>query len=131
MSNERAGRFADALQDLERGGDVDGFVSAVFAEDAELLRPETDQQERGSAGAKSFWTQYLGQFDQVSSEFSRVLEQGSLGVLEWTSTGKVSGGAPISYAGVSLLDFDADGRVTRFATYFDTAQFARIGSADE
>ena len=134
MPNERAGRFADALQGLERGGDVgavDAFVSAVFADDAELSRPETDQQERGSAGAKAFWTQYLGQFEEVSSEFSRVVEEGSLGVLEWTSTGKVPGGAPISYRGVSLLDFDSDGRVSRFATYYDTAQFARIGSADE
>lgn len=131
MPNERAGRFADALQGLERGGDVDGFVSAVFAENAELLRPETDQQEQGSAGAKAFWTQYLGQFDEVSSEFSRIVEQGNLGVLEWSSTGKVSGGAPLSYRGVCLLDFDEDGRVTRFATYFDTAQFARIGPADE
>ena len=131
MPNDRAAKFAQALTQLERAGDVDAFVSAVFAPDVALLRPETDQQESGHQGAVSFWTQYLGQFEEVSSEFTRTVEDGGLGVLEWTSTGKVSGGAPISYRGVSLLDFGDNDLVTRFATYFDTAQFARIGSADE
>ena len=124
MSDTRVTKFATALQDLETGGDVDAFVSTVFADDAELLRPETDQQVQGIAGAKTFWTQYLAQFDQVSSEFTRVTEAGDLGVLEWRSQGKAVGGGDISYRGVSLLDFDEQGRVRRFSTYFDTAQFA-------
>ena len=124
MSNERVSKFAAALQDLENGGEVDGFVAAVFADDVELFRPETDQQVQGTSGAKAFWTQYLSQFEQISSTFTRVTEDGDIGVLEWQSNGRVAGGAAISYRGASLLDFDDQGRIRRFSTYFDTAQFA-------
>ena len=124
MSSEKVSKFAAALQDLENGGEVDGFVSAVFTDDVELFRPETDQQVQGTSGARTFWTQYLSQFEQISSTFTRVAEDGNLGVLEWTSNGRVAGGAAISYRGASVLEFDDQGRVRRFSTYFDTAKFA-------
>ena len=124
MSNERASSFAAALQDLESSGDVDEFVAAVFTDQVQLLRPETGQQVHGVAGAKEFWTQYLGQFLHISSQFDRVAEDGALGILEWTSSGRLADGTDISYCGVSVLDFDSDGYVTRFSTYFDTAKFA-------
>lgn len=122
MSNDRAQAFADALQQLESGGDVDAFVG-VFTDDVTLVRPEVDQQVEGTDGAQQYWRQYLAQFDEVHSTFSRVVDSGELGILEWTSEGALAGGAPITYRGVSLLDFDDDGRITRFSTYFDTAQF--------
>ena len=49
-------------------------------------------------------------------------DQGDLGVLEWTSTGTLTTGREVSYAGVSLLEFSGD-LVQRFATYYDTAAF--------
>jgi ketosteroid isomerase-like protein len=121
MATNRTEEFADALHELESGGDLDAFV-AVFADDVELYRPETSQHLDGIGGARSFWEQYLATFDHISSDFSRVVD-GGVGVLEWTSTGELAGGTPISYAGVSLLDFDEAGKVTRFATYFDTQAF--------
>ena len=121
MTTNRTEEFAAALHELESGGDLDAFV-AIFADDVELYRPETQQHLDGVAGARSFWEQYLATFDQISSDFSRVVD-GEVGVLEWTSTGQRSGGSPITYAGVSLLDFDDAGKVTRFATYFDTQAF--------
>ena len=127
MTANRTEEFAAALHTLEDGGDVDAFV-AVFADDVELLRPETQQQLDGIAGARDFWTQYLATFDHVSSDFSRVVD-GEVGVLEWTATGRLSGGQDISYTGVSLLDFDDAGKVSRFATYFDTQAFTRPTTA--
>jgi hypothetical protein len=125
MANQRAQAFADAVQQLESSGDVDAFVSGRFADDAQLFRPETGQELTGTDGATQYWQQYLGQFDEVHSEFDRVSGgDGSPAVLEWSSAGKLSGGAPIEYRGVSLVDFDDQGHVTRFATYFDTARFA-------
>ena len=121
MVAHRSEQFAAALNALEDGGDLDDFVS-LFADDVELYRPETGQQLDGPSGARSFWEQYLATFDRIRSDFSRVVD-GEVGVLEWTSTGRLASGADITYAGVSLLDFDESGRVTRFATYFDTQAF--------
>ena len=53
---------------------------------------------------------------------ARIAEAGDEGVLEWRSTGRLSAGRDIDYQGVSLLTFDGD-RVSRFATYYDTAAF--------
>ena len=123
MAHHRAQRFAEALQRYEQDGDVEQFVGDVFADDVELLRPEQEQVQHGRDGARSFWQQYRGQFQKVHSEFDRVVEGGDLGVLEWRSDGERATGGGISYRGVSLLDFDGEGRVRRFATYFDTAAF--------
>lgn len=127
MTTNRTQDFADALHELESGGDLDAFV-AVFSDDVELHRPETRQELDGMDGARSFWQQYLATFDQISSDFSRVVD-GEVGVLEWTSTGQRAEGDPITYTGVSLLDFDDAGKVTRFATYFDTQAFVRATTA--
>lgn len=114
--------FADRLLALESDGDVESFVSATFAEDVELQRPETGQRLTGQQGALTFWTEYLDRFAAIRSSFSRV-HHGDLGVLEWTSDGQLSNGTDISYAGVSLLEFDESDQVTRFATYYDTRLF--------
>ena len=120
---DRAQTFADQLNELEAGGDVDRFVTAVFATEVELVRPEAHQQLAGQDGARTFWTQYLAHFDSIRSEFSRVADSDGLGVLEWRSTGRLRTGSDIAYAGVSVLDFDGEGLVRRFATYYDTTPF--------
>jgi ketosteroid isomerase-like protein len=52
-----------------------------------------------------------------------VVDAEALGELEWVSEGRLASGRPVSYAGVSLLEHDDDGKVVRFATYYDTAAF--------
>jgi ketosteroid isomerase-like protein len=123
MATDRAPAFAEALQTFEQDRDLDAFAR-VFAPDAELLRPEQRSGEQGEDGLRTFWQQYLDQFATIRSEFSRVAEAGPLGELEWTSKGSLGGGAEVEYEGVSLLEFGDDGRVTRFATYYDTAALA-------
>ncbi len=127
MPDNRASAFADALQQFEQDGDLDTFIR-VFTDDAELLRPEQRSGETGSAGAKAFWQAYLDQFGEIRSTFSRVVEAGNLGELEWSSSGTLGNGTDVEYEGVSLLEFAEDGRVSRFATYYDTAALsARLG----
>ncbi|MDP9496635.1 MAG: nuclear transport factor 2 family protein [Actinomycetota bacterium] len=117
-----AQRFADALQELERTRDLDAFVQ-MFSDEAHLVRPEGRGDVTGKDGARQFWQAYLDQFDEIGSRFSRIEQDGRLGELEWTGTGRLRTGRPLSYAGVSLLEVDDDGLVTRFATYYDTAAF--------
>ena len=126
MANDRASAFAEALQQFEQDRDLDRFAG-VFAADAEVLRPEQRPDAgdaRGSDGVRGFWQQYLDQFGRIRSEFSRVAESGPLGELEWTSRGSLGSGRDVEYSGVSLLEFDASGKVRRFATYYDTAALA-------
>jgi ketosteroid isomerase-like protein len=127
MPENRASAFAEALQTFEQDRDLDAFAR-VFAPDAELLRPEQRGGEQGEDGVRTFWQQYLDQFASIRSEFSRVVGSGPLGELEWTSKGSLGSGNEVEYEGVSLLEFDDQGRVTRFATYYDTAALAhRLG----
>ena len=123
----RAQQFADALQRLERDRDLDAFLTQ-FADDVSLLRPEPGSEEQGTEGARRFWTAYLDQFDEIASSFSRVVDGDSLGELEWTSEGRLATGRPLSYAGVSLLEHDGEGKVSRFATYYDTVPFVEPGT---
>ena len=114
--------FADQLTGLESNGKVEEFVSAVFAADVELVRPETGQRLHGHDGARTFWEEYLAQFNRVHSTFNRVSD-GEVGVLEWASSAQLLNGTDIRYTGVSLLDYDEQGKVRRFSTYYDTRVF--------
>ncbi len=116
-------RFAAALQRLESDRDLEPFL-AQFADGVTLLRPEQGGQEQGTDGARRFWQAYLGQFEQIGSTFGRIVDAGPYAELEWVSEGALRTGRPITYAGVSLLEHDDDGKVVRFATYYDTAAFS-------
>lgn len=127
VTDNRAQTFAEALQQFEKDRDVDAFAQR-FTDDAELVRPEQGGATSGSQGVRGFWTAYLDQFGQISSSFRRVVEAGDLGQLEWVSQGTLGSGTDVEYAGVSLLEFADDGRVRRFATYYDTEALAvRLG----
>ena len=119
--NARAQRFADALQKFESSGDTADIVEE-FASGAELTRPEADRGD-SETDASTFWEAYRAQFDGIETTFSAVDETGDRGVLEWSSTGSLASGRDITYRGVSLLTFDGDDKVARFATYYDTAAF--------
>ena len=118
----RAQHFAQSLQELERSGDLDAFLD-VFADEVHLVRPEPGGTESGRDGARRFWQAYLDQFEHISSDFGRVVDAEQIGELEWVSEGKLATGRDITYAGCSLLEHDDDGKVSRFATYYDTVPF--------
>jgi ketosteroid isomerase-like protein len=118
--------FADALLSFESGGDV-SELAALFTEGAELVRPEA----AGLADpddAADFWNSYRKQFHEISTEFGHVQEGQDHASLEWSSSGSLSTGRSIAYRGVSLLHFDSDGKIDRFATYYDTAAFLEPSS---
>lgn len=117
-----AQRFADALQQFESSGDGDA-LREQFSDSPELLRPEVDKTGSSSSDTAAFWDAYLEQFDEIRTEFTHVVESDQHAALEWTSTGRLSTGRDIEYRGVSLLSMSGDGRVERFATYYDTAAF--------
>ncbi len=124
-----ARRFMSALDELDSSSDA-GSITSLFAESAELLRPEVDKAGSSNQDPDQFWTDYRNQFSEVSTEFGEVQETDSFAALEWRSTGKLSTGRDIEYAGVSLLSLDDDGKVKRFSTYYDTAAFLEPADTD-
>jgi ketosteroid isomerase-like protein len=113
-----AARFIEALRAVEEGGDVERMV-ALFDDDAEISNPHDIAPHRGREGARRFWQAYRDSFEQIRSDFSKVVQGENTAMLEWTSTGRVVSGEPVTYSGVSVLE-TRDGRVHRFRAYFDT-----------
>lgn len=117
MADELVQRFIDALEHLERTGDVER-MAGLFAEDAELGNIAGSRTFKGPDGAREFWRMYLSNFGEVRSDFRRVIATDDGAALEWNSRGKGADGEPFEYAGVTLLDL-RDGELARFHSYFD------------
>ena len=113
--------FVEALRLVEERGDVDAMVG-IFHADAEASSPTHAEPLRGESGVRHFWTAYRDAFDEIRSEFSKIVEgPDGTAMLEWTSRGRLRGGEGFSYSGVTVLEL-RDGRVRRFRAYFDPAQ---------
>jgi ketosteroid isomerase-like protein len=125
--DDKAQAFMRAVQEMERTRDVEVLVR-LFADDADVGNPMLQKFERGRDGARSFWREYLGAFREIGSEFTDTRIAMHSAALEWKSNGALPDGAPLTYRGVSLVDFDDAGRVRRFRTYYDTAAFLPDGS---
>lgn len=109
-----------ALQSTEQQRDPAPLVE-LYTEDgtSENLTRET---HRGHDGAQQFWTAYLGNFQDIRSEFTHHADGERLGVMEWVSRGTLKDGRPIEYRGVSIIEKDGE-RVAAFRTYYDSAAF--------
>lgn len=130
MSNLRqshAERFMGALQSAERSHDPAPLVD-LFDDDSELHTLAKTEVARGRDGAAQFWSDYLKVFEQVRSEFTRVVSDGRGASMEWVAEGKLANGKPIRYRGVSVIETDGD-RVKAFSTYYDTAAFVTTTAA--
>ena len=118
--------FIEALRELEETHDLERMVSLVD-ESAEISNPMDTAPHRGEDGARRFWRAYRDSFEEIHSDFSRIVESGDAAMLEWTSRGVLRGDQPITYEGVSVLDIRG-GKVQRFRTYFDARAFEHAAS---
>lgn len=117
-ANADAARFIGALHDIETKGDVEGMV-ALFDDDAVIQNPRDPAPQFGREGARRFWRTYRDSFEEIHSDFSKVVTTDDTAMLEWTSTGRSIGGERVVYSGVSVVEM-RDGLVHRFRAYFDT-----------
>ena len=120
---ELTDRFIEALHRLHADRDVEGLVS-LFGEHATLSKLGSQHEAEGPDGARRFWQDYRDVFDAIEATFTHTVADGTTVALEWTSTGSLPGGHPLSYAGVSVLEGDGE-QLTGFRTYYDSAAFVR------
>jgi ketosteroid isomerase-like protein len=124
---KKAERFVRALEQAEREHELGPLVE-MFSDDAELRRINSEEPYHGSSGARDFWSEYLGLFQEICSRFNHVVEADGTAVLEWEASGRFESGAPIHYRGVSVIEFEGD-KVRAFRTYYDSAAFTQHAHA--
>ena len=117
MSREVADSFVEALWKLEEEEDVEPLVQ-VHTEDCEVGNVSVSETFNGHDGLREFWKEYRRTFGEMKSVFRNVIVTEDQAALEWT-TESTSNGDPVSYDGVSVLEFEGD-KVRRFMAYFDT-----------
>ena len=123
MSQQLAERFIEALGRLESAREVEPLVE-LFAEGCEVGNVVSPEKFEGREGARRFWTKYRDTFAEVRSTFRNRVVSDKAVALEWTTVGYASGGAPVAYEGVSILE--TDGRhVTRFRAYYNAEDLSR------
>lgn len=118
-TDPRVAAFMAALQDYEHNGDPSALVER-FAPDAELTRVGGSSRPRGEIAA--FWQEYRAAFAAVSTTFTHVTGTADGYALEWASAATLTNQRPLSYRGVTVLDFDGE-TIRALRTYYDTAAF--------
>jgi ketosteroid isomerase-like protein len=120
-----ADRFIDQLHSLEKGNLASAEALAdLFADNAELTNSiiESDSkksQRRGRQDIAQFWREYSESFQNIRSEFIDITASDHSAGLFWQSKGNDANGKPLDYEGVSLLEYNQDGKIQRFKGYFD------------
>jgi ketosteroid isomerase-like protein len=128
MAGELTEKFIDALRRLESDRDLEPIVS-LFADDCELGNVVTSEPFRGREGAREFWTAYRETFGEMESKFRNEIVANDRAALEWVTDATGADGRPVTYEGVSILEFSGD-RIRRFNAYFDPARLGRqVGAA--
>ncbi len=122
QASHEAKFFMSTLHQIEENGNVE-LMAQLFDEGAELWRPTFEEPYRALSGARRFWKEYLDQFEAIHSRFTDITERNGLLILEWEGQGRVKGGRPIHYKGVSIIELNSEKKVARFKTYFDAAPF--------
>jgi len=115
--------FIDALHTLEAGGDTQ-LLAALVTPGAEVLSIDGHGPRHGPAGMTELLTQYLRQFEHVETTFTRITENDTRATLEWSSDAVLTGGHPVTYTGITILDH-TDGQITRFRTVYDSGALLR------
>ncbi|MBC7693554.1 MAG: nuclear transport factor 2 family protein [Methylotenera sp.] len=125
--NQKVDRFIQALATLEKAGTVQAICD-LFDDSCEVKNFLFPEPLKGRQGAETFWTEYRDSFQTIESRFTHRSETENTVVLEWISEGTLKTGHPVSYSGVSILEFDGD-RIRSFRAYYDSAALQRTAKA--
>jgi hypothetical protein len=116
-------RFVDALHALEAGGDTQPLATLV-APSAEVLSIDGVGPRHGPEGMTDLFTQYRAQFEHVETTFTRITDSDTGATLEWSSDAVLPEGHPVTYTGITILDYTAE-TITRFRTLYDSGALLR------
>lgn len=116
------------VADLERvlhayfdGLNRDDFasVAALFAPDAEL-RAVGARPRRGPEEIRGYLEAALRPYPVHRDEPTRILLSGDAATVEIAFTGETAAGVPLGFDAVDVFDFDAEGRIVRLTSWYDS-----------
>jgi hypothetical protein len=94
-------------------------VAALFAPDGELVAPGV-KPRRGHEAIAGYFGMVLARYPVHHDRPTRTLIDGRAATVEIAFTGELANGAPLSFEAVDVFDHDADGRITRLVTWYDS-----------
>jgi uncharacterized protein (TIGR02246 family) len=94
-------------------------VAALFAEDGQLAAVGS-RPRRGRDEIRSYFEAALRPYPVHRDTPTRILLSGDAATVEITFTGETATGAPLTFDAVDVFDFDADGRIVRLTSWYDS-----------
>jgi ketosteroid isomerase-like protein len=123
MHDENPARIAAELFGAMNARDPAAFA-ALLAEGALFHFPGTKPIE-GAARIEKFVKILFYKFPVLAFELRRVIADERCAAIEWTNAGANRDGAPYRNAGVTVIELNADGRVTYLSDTFKDTSFIR------
>jgi uncharacterized protein (TIGR02246 family) len=94
-------------------------VAALFAPDGVLIAPGTPPR-RGPAEIEEYFRAALRLYPEHFDDPTRTVLAGSTATVEIHFTGALASGARMEFDAVDVFDLDADGRITRLSSWYDS-----------
>jgi len=94
-------------------------VGALFAPDGALVAPGVTPR-RGPAEIARYFTAALAPYPVHRDDPTRSVLAGATATVEIAFTGALASGAPMAFDAIDVFDFDADGRIARLSTWYDS-----------
>jgi uncharacterized protein (TIGR02246 family) len=103
-------------------------VAALFAEDGVLSAPGM-RPRRGREEIAAYFPKVLARYPEHFDDATRILVDGRAAAVEIDFTGKLDTGEPIRFQAIDIFDLDAQGRIARLSTWYDSHSLRRqLGS---
>lgn len=123
-------------QSLERyyraiaGRDLEAWL-ATLSEDVTLHEPAGTPAAEGHGGAREAWKALTAPFTQLEFEVRERYFSGSGAAVSWSCRAVGVNGGEASASGISVFEFDEDGRIQTVVAYWDPAALLIALAADE
>jgi steroid delta-isomerase len=108
-----------------RSMDIEGFVNA-FTPDAVSHDPVGTPAHHGHEALRSFLGGVFSLLDTFGLTENSVFLAGNSAAIKWTGTGVGKNGKSVSFEGIDVMDFNAEGKIVMVHAYWDPAPVLAI-----
>lgn len=94
-------------------------VGALFAAEGVLIAPGVSPRV-GPDEVASYFRSALARYPKHYDDPTRVIDAGSTVTVEIHFTGELDNGAPMEFDAVDVFDLDADGKIVKLSSWYDS-----------